>query len=281
MLIVSIVFTGYYIYRYVSRQKIPTQVQGKQPIKNNNSTVVLLKTHVWTDDLEKFALKLKNETIPYGIDFYILMHNDDNQLPNKIKNRDLSKYVLTFSESEIRKVYSKGFFSMWLSNHWILMWFYKQHQNKHYEYFWTIEYDVRISGDSSKLWKYTGTKDFLYPVGPFKDKNWTFKHHYVGGKLSDKDKYYGYLQLARYSNQFLKFLDSSYTAGENGQDEMITFSLFKRGNFTGSDRLLRNLIKDSWSVDNTTVAKNKQLFDKSENDYRSDSTHLRIFHPIK
>lgn len=212
------------------------------------------------------------------------MHSNDYSLINNIKDYSLRKYVLMFSESDIKNVYKKGFYSMWLSNHWILMWFYRKFRNK-YEYYWSIEYDVRISGNSKKIWTYNGTEDFIYPIEPFKNPNWIWKNHYIGGKLNDDTKYYGYLQLARYSNKFLDYLDKCYQSGENGQDEMITFSLFKRGQkeigLTGSKDLLAKLIKNSWSVDNSESDKNKKSLEESETEYKTNKNHLRIFHPVK
>lgn len=269
----------------------------------DNKIVVLLKTHVWNDNLEKFAIKIKNEIlgseyqsksrvelfkrgdkVPHHIDFYILMHSDNYNLLNSIKNADLRRYILMYSENDIKKIYKDGFYSMWLSNHWILMWFYKQFKNK-YEYYWSIEYDVRISGNSLKIWNYAGTEDFVYPIEPFKNPDWTWKHHYIGGKLTDDTKYYGYLQLARYSKKFLEYLDKHYSEGENGQDEMITFSLFKRGQkdigLTGSKDLLSKLINNSWSVDNSESDKNKKSLEYSDSEYLTNKKHLRIFHPIK
>lgn len=237
-------------------------------------TVVLLKTHTWSDLLEKFAIKVKNETLAEGIDFYILLHCEHPELFNKIKNKDLKQHVLIFKEDDIKKLYAKGFYGMWLSNHWILMWFYKKFKNK-YQYYWSIEYDVRISGDSSKLWTYGGTEDFVYPIEPFQDPNWRWKNHYVGGEMTDNDKYYGYLQLARYSGRFLDYLDKHFEKGENGQDEMIIFSLFKRSKYSGSKELLNKIIKDSWTVFNTDSPKHKNLLEKHE------MQSLRIYHPIK
>jgi len=275
--ILSIMYIAYITYQYISSKSF-----CKKKIHEyfGKKTVLIIKTHTWNDNLENFIRKLINESTTHGIDFFILMHSDNHKLINKIKDTNLKKYVLMFTEKDIRKVYNKGFYSMWLSNHWILMWFYKLYKNK-YDYFWSIEYDVRISGDSSKLWKYNGVEDFIYPIEPFKDPKWRYKNHYVGGKLTDKNKYYGYLQLARYSNKFLAYLDTCYQSGENGQDELITFSLFKRGNFTGSKTILNDLIKKSWSVDSSDTQKYKKLLTESEKKYQSDKSHLTIFHPIK
>ena len=252
--------------------------------KWNNSIVVLFKTHVWNDQIESFVKKIKNETIPHHIDFYVLMHSNDYTLLKKINDIDIKKSVLIFSEKDIKKIYSKGFYDMWLSNHWILMWFFKQFKSK-YQYYWSIEYDVRISGDSTRIWKYVGTEDFICPYEPFQNPDWTWKHHYVGGKLDDQTKWYGYLQLARYSKKFLEYLDKHYLNGENGQDELITFSLLKRGEseigLIGSNKLLYEFIHDSWTVDNADSEKHKKMFADSETKPKINTDHLIIFHPVK
>lgn len=240
----------------------------------NNKSVVLLKTHIWNDDIEKFASKIRSETINSKVDFFILIHCENPETFNTINNKELKQHVLIFREKDINKIYRKGFFGMWLSNHWITMWFYKQFKNN-YQYFWTIEYDVRISGNGSILWEYSGNEDFLFPIEPFKDSNWGWKNHYVGDKLTDENKYYGYLQLARYSNKFLEYLDKHFENGENGQDELIIFSLFKRGNFTGSKNLLDGLINNSWSVIGSESDKHKNILKDHE------KKSLRIYHPIK
>lgn len=247
---------------------------------SNTNKVVLLKTHIWNDSLEKYAIKLYHESAVNQIDFFVLMHTEDGKLPNKIKDPNIKSRTIKFTEDEIRNIYKEGFFSMWLNNHWILMWFYKKNLGK-YEYYWTIEYDTRISGNSSIIWAYQGTEDFVYPYEPWQDPKWLWRNHYVGNKLKDKDKYYGYLQITRYSSKFLSYLDQCFASGENGQDEMILFSLFKRGNFTGTSKVLSSLIKNSWSVDPNLSESNKKLYKESETRYQVDKTNLVIFHPIK
>jgi flagellar basal body-associated protein FliL len=321
LLILLIVLAYLYLRKHINHNKIynrfnyekKTLPQNQKLYEHMNTNTitqtfspkyiaVLFKTHVWNDNMEEFVKKIKNEimtststlnhTNPSRIDFYILMHSDDLTLPKKIKDSDLNKYVLVFKESDIKKIYKQGFFSMWLSNHWILMWFFKQFKDK-YQYYWSIEYDVRISGNSSKIWNYSGTEDFIYPFDPFKDPEWTWKNHYVSGSteiipnepLTDDTKWYGYLQLARYSKKFLEYLDKHYNAGENGQDELITFSLFKRGcsefGLTGSKNLLYDLIKNSWSVFNSDSDKHKKILEESDSKYQTNPNQLLISHPIK
>lgn len=254
-----------------------------EKMDNIKRIVVILKTHIWNNKMEEFANKILNETKRDNIDFIILMHAENKKEFNKIKNHDLKKRTVTFKENDIKSMYRERFYSMWLSNHWILMWFYKFNKQK-YDYFWTIEYDVRISGDSSRIWNYSGNEDFVYPIKPFQHQNWIWRNHYVPGKCNKQiydNKYYGYLQLTRYSNRFLKYLDEQFTCGENGQDELILFTLFKRSNYSGNHHFLNSLIHDSWSVVNSDSDKHKKLFEISEKKYLKNKNHLQIFHPIK
>lgn len=266
----------------------PKTISGFTPLKRKykcpiNKTVILYKTHIWNDSIESFAKKIMSEAKSSGIDYYILMHSDDKQLIHSVQDLDLKKHIIMFNESDIKNIYSVGFFNLWLCNHWILMWFY--HKYPQYLNYWSIEYDVRISGDGSKIWAYDGKEDFIFPIPEFQDKNWYWKEHYVGGKLDDSTKWYGYLQLARYSNNFLEYLDKHYKNGENGQDEMITFSLFKKGQkeigLTGTHEILQSLISNSWSVVNTESDKNKEILVASDQKYIIDDEHLLIAHPIK
>ncbi len=250
----------------------------------NNQTVVIFKTHTWNSQIEKFVLKLIEETVPHRIDFYVLIHSNDESLITKIENVRIRDYVLVFSENTIKKMYQDGFYGMWLSNHWILMWFFRQYKDK-YQYYWSIEYDVRISGNSTKLWTYDGLEDFIYPYVPFQNPEWTWKDYCISNILTDENKWYGYLQLARYSKKFLEYLDKHYNSGENGQDELITFSLFKRGEseigLVGDNKLLFNLINNSWSVDNADSDKHKKILSDSETESEKNPEHLIILHPIK
>lgn len=250
--------------------------------QNQSKNVLILKTHVWNPELETFCNKIYHETKISNVKFFILMHSNDYSLKKNVSNSELHKLCLIFAESDIKKIYPGGFYSMWLSNHWILMWFFKHYQ---FDYYWTMEYDVRISGNSSKIWKYSGKEDFIYVIDPFQDPKWAWRNYYTPGSstitLDSKNKYYGYLQLARYSRKFLKYMDRFFTLGENGQDEMIIFSLYKRGKFTGSNKLLSKLVHDSWSVKNEDSDKHKQLLKQSEDKYSKNPQHLQIFHPIK
>ena len=240
--------------------------------------VVFMKTHLWSQELEKFALKILQETLKCGVDFYILMHTDDGVIYNRIQDSSLKARTLKFSEAEIRAIYSMGFYSMWLSNHWIMMWFYQQFGSK-YEYFWSIEHDVRISGNSAKIWMHYSPHDFLYVQGNYQNFRNQLQDCYIGDKLQPQDRFFGFLQLARYSNQSLKYLDECFKDGENGQDELIIYSLMRRGGFTGSKQFLQMLKRGNWTWLQKKSDDNRKLYQLAEMQKFGD--HLYIFHPIK
>lgn len=269
-----------FLIQQITKNKNTELIENFTP---NNKTCIIFKTHKWDEHIEKFAQKIRTETSKHNIDFYILMQKTDENLISKVTDKTLIKDIIVFTKSEINSMYTKGFYSMWLSNHWILMWFYKYHN--YYDYYWSVEYDVRIVGDSSKIWSYTGTEDFIYPIVPFKNPDWIWRNHYTGDEIHEIDKWYGYVQLVRYSKKFLDYLHSHYSNGINGQDEMITYTLFKRGvneiGLTGSGNLLNKLIRDSWHVYNTESDKNKERMAQEEKIYQTDPSHLVIFHPVK
>ena len=118
----------------------------------------------------------------------------------------------------------------------------------------------------------------MYPRGNTRNANHHLRDYYVGGKLTELDKFYGYLQLARYSKKALEYLDKCYESGENGQDELITFSLLNRGKLSGSRTFLGNLIRGTWTWQSIKSHKNKELFDYFE---ANKHDHVFILHPIK
>lgn len=243
------------------------------------SIVVLYKTHRWNDDIEKYVTKIYNETYKNSVDFFVLMHDEDQKLKSSIKNNEIRNITHSFTENDIKGIYQVGFFSMWLSNHWILMWFYKKFGQK-YKFFWSVEYDVRISGDSSKIWLHESAYDFLYPLGNYRNAKNIYNKHYVGGKLSELDKFHGFLQIARYSDRALEYLNKCYESGENGQDELITFSLLNRSGLTGSKKFLQRLVRGVWTWQDKYSESNKKLYETFELNH-NDPNHLYIFHPIK
>lgn len=239
--------------------------------------VVVMKTHIWSSSLEKFTHKIYNECTTVGIDFFIVMHSDDGKLLNEIESDDIRSRVMLVNKSEIKALYPSGFLSMHLSNHWLLMWFYKSHR-EFYDYFWTIEYDVRISGNSSIIWNTELDHDFVFVMGNYvKDTN-NYNNTYTGDKLSLKEKYHGFLQISRYSNKFLEYLDQCFLNGENGQDEMIIFSMCHRGKFTMTKSLLAPLVRGKWTWQKEFSLYNLHLYEYYQANFLDK---VYIFHPVK
>ncbi|BCS82966.1 hypothetical protein QLL95_gp1157 [Cotonvirus japonicus] len=244
----------------------------------NIKSVVIFKTHIWSKEIENFVVKLLAETKSCDTDFYVVIHDENNSVFPLILNSQIKDICLIIKESEIRSIYETGFYDMWLSNHWILMWFYQKYR-KLYNYFWSMEYDVRICGDSSLIWTHQSDHDFLYTMGNYSNPKNKYNNHYTGKILSDTTKYHGYLQLARYSNKLLEYLDSNYKLGENGQDEMITFSLINFGKFTKSKEFLQKLIRGTWTWQASYSCTNKKIYVNLIN--RTPKNQVFILHPIK
>lgn len=191
--------------------------------QNPGNFVVLFKTHKWDPGIERRFRKIESEAGPTKV--WVLYHG--KSVPREIRN--------VYKCAALEKVYKHGFVDAWLSNHWLLMswWKSKGRKMKDVDWVWSIEYDVGIVGDSGYLWKDVQDStdaDLLGSFGPFQDESWPYKDNYVG-PMVDSDKWFGYLQLSRYSRRFLDYMDEVFERGENGQDEMMIYSLAKRGGF--------------------------------------------------
>lgn len=234
--------------------------------------VVIFKTHIWNHDIAEYILHLKSQLV--DTDFYIIMHDQGHQISDNVPP-ELLDHLLVITEEGVR-IYDRGFINMWLSNHWILMWFWK-HYRQDYRYVWSMEYDVRISGNTGKLWRLDSDADFLYTIGNMTSDSNKYRYHYDGDMLSDTDKYYGHLQLARYSNKALDYLDNLYQSGENGQDELITYSLLRKSGLSMKNSLV-NFIGGVWTWHSDYSNYNKKLY-RQHVRYKPDV--VKIFHPVK
>lgn len=244
--------------------------------------VVLLKTHIWNEDIEEMAIKIYNETYDFNIDFFILMNCDSLDIFNQIIEEKIRKITLVISEKNLKQIYPIGFFDMYLSNHWLMMWFYQN--NKKYDYYWSIEYDVRIIGNSYNIWDHSEDIDFLHTgyidqtegIMTLEEKyKWPDFYTYAGNKLLEEERYFGNLQVSRYSNRLLQYLDKCFEE-ENGQDEIIIYSLILKGNYSMSNVFLNGLIKGIFTWNNRYINYNKEIYESLKN-----SNILGIFHPIK
>lgn len=133
---------------------------NKMTQNTTHKIAVIMKTHIWNNDIELFSKKIHNESLSNDIKFFILLHDESGNIINQIDN-SLKDIVLSFTEKDIQNLYFTGFYSMWLSNHWILMWFFQKY-GYIFDYIWSIEYDVRISGESNLLWNCDDDSDFLF-----------------------------------------------------------------------------------------------------------------------
>lgn len=234
--------------------------------------VILYKTHVWSDSIELDVIKLMHET---SNDFRVILHDETGDLIALIKSEKVKSITLCVTEAVIKSIYCEGWVDMFLSNHWILMWFFKQHS--YYDYYWSIEYDVKVVGNSNKIWSIESDSDFLYPIGNRKVRI-TNKYTKTAKKL-DMPLYAGFLQIARYSQKALEYLDSQYVQGVNAQDEIATFTILNKSGFKMDNKPLHRMIKGTWSYDNFYQEENLKQYYILKYHTTKDETY--ILHPIK
>jgi hypothetical protein len=298
VLLIAILVTTTIIVVSASKHSVSGNVaEAKRkdcPEKNeenrNYRSAILFKTHKWNDMIELRFQKIRREAQGLA-DVYLLLQGDQTG-----ECKEQGGHVVRISDAEMRSVYRVGFVNAWLSNHWLMMsWWKRVGRVSKYEYVWSVEYDVGMLGDSSILWKVPSSADLLASHGPFQHSNWAYKDDYTCQTkcMTDEDKWYGYVQVSRYSAKFLDYMDQTFESGENGQDEMMIFSLAKRGNFTIETQPIKCLQK-FWSVLGADADAAKQAFDK-EAGVRQRSRHnegtnshsphhshsLSLYHPIK
>lgn len=232
---------------------------------------ILFKTHIWNDSLNKYLLELKSQI--KSADLYIIFHDEKEEYSNDI-HTDLREITICVTSSDIKSIYPSGFFDMMISNHWILMYFYQKYGTV-YDYIWSMEYDIRISGDSNLIWNNKYEEDFLYTHGFYHNPK---NIHYTKYTGSSTKLYQGYLQLARYSKKLLKLMDETFQTGENGQDELITYTIIFNNldKITKSNHLLVPLIKGQWSWESKYGHLNYASFLKN-----NAKNTLGIYHPVK
>ena len=239
-------------------------------IIKRQKTVVFIKTHLWDNSIEQFVEKIWSECLEHQIDFFLLAQNNlFEKIPEKILC--ITKF---YSEQNISNLYKEGFHSMWLSNHLISQWFFKNF-DLNYDYFWSVEYDVRILGNSSYFWLSDKTEDLLVP----KD---IISCHNNENKLihpSFNQRYSVLLQMHRISRNFLIKLNELFLLGLNGQDEVIYGTVCKKYNFSYDHNFINNRIGGIWTPMASCSDHNKKIIDSIIN---LDSLLLpMIFHPVK
>lgn len=252
--------------------------KGRKEICPNESanppfrSAILFKTHKFDKAIRARLEKVKSESV--GLADVVLVVHGDVEVDSDLQ-------CFRIRDQELSRVYDQGFENPWLSNHWLLMaWWRQRGRAAGYQYVWSIEYDVGMVGDSSVLWSAANMPqaDLIASYGPFQDPNWPYKDHYTGGKLKNEEKWYGYVQLSRYSAPFLEYMDKTFESGENGQDEMMIFSLAKRGNFSvNTDPITCR--HGFWSARGGDAALAREAM--VEKQLLPSQSKLTLFHPIK
>jgi hypothetical protein len=229
--------------------------------------MIVIKTHFFSDGIIEFI-----ELILKDNDLCVLFCPNDNDF---VVPESIRPHTIILHQNVIRELYNGvGYINPWLSNHWANMWFYRNYPN--YDYYWFVEYDVRISGDMNVIWSCNFTDDLIHPMAYNCNNDNKYSDTWCGSEMDDKDKRYGWLQLARYSNRFLKYLDFCFRSGINGYDEMIIFTLLFHSEYTNNYHFLGNLIGGVWCSDKRYSDHNYLKYK-----YHFNNDQLRIFHPIK
>lgn len=249
--------------------------------------VILLKTYLWSPEIEEYALKLLIETNDCGSDFFILLHDEKGEVGKQISSHELQLRTLPFTSNEIKKIYETDYIDLYFRSHLIHFWFFKRYPR--YEYYWILEYDTRIAGNSRIFWNYSGQENFISPTGVFDyPKGSMFYVHYENNKkdikrLADHSEnlFWTYVQFIRCSNSLLEYMDKKIIEGENGQDECITGTMVMMGGFNYAN--LDKYIKGKWYGSSTQdiIDYNKHEWLKYKELYIESETDVAIFHPVK
>jgi hypothetical protein len=241
--------------------QLPNQVQlnQNQPTKTPTS-IVLLVSHVWSTEIYKWYTTIKT-SLSAGCEIIVLACDKVFDVPQDVQ-------ILRPSIKEIEALYDyKMHKSLWASNHWILMWFWRYlGRSLNLDYVWSIEYDVRSQGDLKELW----TIDFcdFLSTSPIKEDDSGYWASSIKWTLK---KYICHKQIFRMSPKFLDYLDEQFKEGRNGQDEMSLATHAILGNFSTSS--LKKYLHSSWS----TCSQMSEAQLKAE----SNTEKLILFHPIK
>lgn len=235
---------------------------------------ILFKTHKFSKAIRDRYEKVVSESKGLA-DVFLVVHGDV-----RIDDGE-ERRLFRVSDGELARVYDRGFVDPWLSNHWLLMaWWKRVGRAGGYQFVWSVEYDVGIVGNSAELWGEPSGADLIASYGPFQDSAWPYKDRYFCDTAAsaclarrDEDKWYGYVQISRYSARFLDYMDHVFESGENGQDEMMIFSLAKKGQFSIDTEAVA-CRQGFWSAQGADAALAKKA-------YTAPARSLTLFHPIK
>lgn len=282
-----------------------TQVQQHAAIEDNNTaeaatvddelaqtellddlTLLMFVTHVWTSNIKKYFLKLKENCDAYFIDIVIMVcieKPSSEDLVGKIQG-DLNFDIQIFNPTlkEIQSLYAKNTFNqkgLWASNHWLLMWLWKFYaKDLGYEKVWSFEYDIRFNGSLKPIFSIDSSFDYVQSKTMTSRAGQTMS---FWGPIVTKwnPNWTGMKQFFRLSRTFLNYLHEQFLLGYNSQDEMTLASHareplnFKNGfKYTACTEFLCS----TWGPGiNSRTTSDWASYEKLIN------PKLKLFHPIK
>ncbi len=231
---------------------------------------VLFKTHILNYALCNYIKKIYNECNNYNINqtnhFLIFQLLIPDNITYKIPDEFKEFTKIYNEEDDIKNLYKnikdEDFKNIHNSNYFITLWFYK-YFGESYDFFWSIDYDVRILGNSIDIFSDKSTFDLLIP------KN----------ILCKDDKFYTSTQICRLSKLLLKKINKNLKKGIYYNNETIYATICKKYNFTYNYTYLNNFIQGIWTSNPEYNSHNIESFNRIIKNKNNVKTY--IFHPIK
>jgi hypothetical protein len=160
--------------------------------------------------------------------------------------------------------------NLWASNHWILMWFWKAvGRSLGLQHVWSVEYDVRSTGQLSELWASNSDTDYISStpiVRAANDAYWSSSVPWASNKFIAQK------QIFRVSARFLEYLNDAFLKCQNGQDEITLATHARRGLMNCSD--LSAKLHSTWTPSRQTL-KMTDIF------LSAPKKNCVLYHPIK
>ena len=190
-------------------------------IKNS---VILFQTHILSKDILREFQNISNETEEF-CDAYLLCDDTNINIPQKVKNyrhicinkKDLSEFNYPIVKDEKRKteVPIPEAFNLSHNKLSILKYFL---ENKGYDYYWYIEYDVRYSGKWSHFFNCfkKNEKDLLISYLRFYEEEPNWSHWYLNHPeltIPKSELIRCFNPIIRFSNKALTYLHESLMDG--------------------------------------------------------------------
>lgn len=225
-------------------------------------TLVVFVAHFWTSDIDAYYTKLKNSCSESNIDLVILACGD---------RYESSEIIFRPSIDEVKAMYkdfhSKG---LWACNHWILLWLWKfWAQEESYDFVWSIEYDVRTTGDLFTLWSMDKTYDYISSASAH---NYTSEAFWGPNKSGFRPTHTALKQIFRCSANFLNYLHDQALIGQTGQDECTLATHAQKFKY----RNLKEYLCSGYSPNKNDAVTRAWKLEKN-----NETKKLKIYHPIK